>query len=68
MLWEWGRLGELKLPAIAVAGGSMFVLLELICGASMLLRGGYALESVIGFGKWGLFWEWIGLGEWGCVE
>ncbi len=64
MLWEWGRLGRLRSPAIAVAGGSLFVLLELICGASMLLRGGHALGSVIGFGKWvdseewGILWEW----------
>ena len=62
MLWEWGRLGRLKPPAIAVAGGSMFVLLELICGASMLLRGAYALGSGCGVGM-GRLWEvWFVLG------
>ena len=67
MLWEWGRLGRLKPPAIAVAGGSLFVLLELFCGASILLGGGYVFGKqicfgeLVGFGKCGLFWEW------GCV-
>ena len=54
---EWGGLGQLKQPAIAVAGLGRFVLLEVLRGRLWVIVSEYALGSGMCTLGVEMFWE-----------